>query len=128
MGTKMYSLKMVNYENICIPAHIQQLTNTQSKFTGSTSDTNICLPCWWVNCQFNSLLHKYPQKWHTVISYAPWKCCDIDKMSSSFLGMTITINFARQSLRYLWKGSDVKTQFCLRTVCIIHKAKTRFSS
>lgn len=101
---------------------------TQGRLTGPTSNTHICLPCWSVNCQFNSLLHKNPQKWHTVISYAPWKCWDIDKMSSLFLGMTITIKFARRSLRHLWKGGDVGTQFCLRTVCTIHKAKTRFSN
>lgn len=119
---------MVNYENLCRTAHIQLLMNTQPGLTGPTSNTHICLHCWWVNCQFNSLLHKNPQKWHTVISYAPWKCWDIDKMSSFFLGMTITIKFARRSLRHLWKGSDVGTQFCLRTVCTTHKAKTRFSS
>lgn len=107
----MYSLEMVNYENLCIPAHIRHLINTQNRLTGPISNTPICLHCWWVNCQFNSLFYKNSQKWHTVISYAPRKCCDIDKMSSSFLGMTITINLARQSLRYLGKGREGRTQF-----------------
>lgn len=101
--------------------------NNQDSLTGSTSNMYICLCRRWVNCQFNSLLHKPPQNWHTVISYAPWKCCDIDKMSSSSLGITITINFAGWSLKHLWKVAIRGHSFALEWLVQIHRAKARLS-